>query len=273
VGFLKQGSPCFDYFFSAGAAGVVVVVVVVPGAAFAEDIGACAGAAGAACSAAGAGASSFFLQPADIARAKPRQRAKEISFFIDDITSLFFRFTVTAHCALFRHIKFGQNSRSCRRSPPGARRSSQVAALRGARPDRPETAVCQTIGSQPLFPTNLISLGSWFVKANRGQRALKKPTDCSVSFLKQGSPCFDYFFSAGAGVVVVVVVVDGAAGALAEDIGACAGAAGVVVVVVSAAGAGASSFFLQPADKARAKPRQSAKEIIFFIVVFPSFLF
>ena len=103
---------------------------------------------------------------------------------------------------------------------------------------------------------------------------LKKPTDCSVGFLKQGAPCFDYFFSAGAaGVVVVVVVVDGAAGALAEDIGACAGAAGVVVVVVSAAGAGASSFFLQPADRARAKPRQSAKEIIFFIVVFPSFVF
>jgi hypothetical protein len=104
---------------------------------------------------------------------------------------------------------------------------------------------------------------------------LKKPTDCSVGLLKQGAPCFDYFFSAGAaGVVVVVVVVDGAAGALAEDIGACAGAAGaVVVVVVSAAGAGASSFFLQPADRARAKPRQRAKEIIFFIVVFPSFVF
>ena len=73
---------------------------------------------------------------------------------------------------------------------------------------------------------------------------------------------------------MVVVVVVGAAGALAEDIGACAGAAGaVVVVVVSAAGAGASSFFLQPADRARAKPRQSAQEIIFFIVVFPSFIF
>jgi hypothetical protein len=101
--------------------------------------------------------------------------------------------------------------------------------------------------------------------------AIKKPTDCSVGFLKQGSPCFSYFFSAGAGVVVVVVV-DGAAGALAEDIGACAGAAGVVVVVVSAAGAGASSFFLQPADRARAKPRQSAKEIIFFMCSFPSFV-
>ena len=72
---------------------------------------------------------------------------------------------------------------------------------------------------------------------------------------------------------MVVVVVDGAAGALAEDIGACAGAAaGVVVVVVSAAGAGASSFFLQPADRARAKPRQSAKEIIFFMCSFPSFV-
>ena len=94
-----------------------------------------------------------------------------------------------------------------------------------------------------------------------------------MGFLKQGSPCFDYFFSAGAGVVVVVVVVDGAAGALAEDIGACAGAAGVVVVVVSAAGAGASSFFLQPADKARAKPRQSAKEISFFIDGITSLLF
>jgi hypothetical protein len=105
VGFLKQGSPCFDYFFAAGVVVVVVVVVPAAGAAFAEDIGACAGAAGAAgaaCSAAGAGAgaSSFFLQPADRASAKPRQSAKEISFFIDGITSLLFRFTVIAHCAL-----------------------------------------------------------------------------------------------------------------------------------------------------------------------------
>jgi hypothetical protein len=102
VGFLKQGSPCFDYFFSAGAVVVVVVVVPAAGAAFAEDIGACAGAAGATFSAAGAGAgaSSFFLQPADSASAKPRQSAKEISFFIDGITSLLFRFTVIAHSAL-----------------------------------------------------------------------------------------------------------------------------------------------------------------------------
>jgi hypothetical protein len=129
VGFLKQGSPCFAYFFSAGA-GVVVVVVVVPGA-FAEDIGACAGAAGAAgaaCSAAGAGASSFFLQPADMARARARQRAKEISFFIDDITSLFGRFAVGAHCALYISFKYGS--------------------------------------FPPFFPTNLIASGVLFVKAN-----------------------------------------------------------------------------------------------------------
>jgi hypothetical protein len=98
---LKQGSPVSNYFFSAGAAGVVVVVVVVV---LAEDIGACAGAAGAAgaaCSAAGAGVSSFFLQPAAKARAKARQSAKEISFFIDDITSFLFRFTITAQSAWF----------------------------------------------------------------------------------------------------------------------------------------------------------------------------
>jgi hypothetical protein len=43
------------------------------------------------------------LQPADMARARARQRAKEISFFIDDITSLFGRFTVGAHCALYSY--------------------------------------------------------------------------------------------------------------------------------------------------------------------------
>jgi len=104
-----------------------------------------------------------------------------------------------------------------------------------------------------------------FVKANRDCQTRKKPTDCSVGFLKQGSPCFDYF-AAG---VVVVVVVAGASGALAEEIGACAAGATVVVVVVSAAGAGASSFFLQPAENARARAKQSAKEIIFFIVISP----
>jgi hypothetical protein len=86
---------------------VVVVVVVVPAAgALAEDIGACAGAAGAAgaaCSAAGAGASSFFLQPAAKARASARQSAKEISFFIDDITSLLFGFTITAKSKWFSY--------------------------------------------------------------------------------------------------------------------------------------------------------------------------
>ena len=132
MGFLKQGAPCFDYFFSAGAAGVVVVVVVVDGAAgaLAEDIGACAGAAGAAgaaCSAAGAGASSFFLQPADIARAKPRQRAKEISFFIDDITSLFFRFTYTALSAIYY---YSTGTRAEREVPqPGATRKTEISSF------------------------------------------------------------------------------------------------------------------------------------------------
>jgi hypothetical protein len=37
------------------------------------------------------------------------------------------------------------------------------------------------------------------------------------------------------------------------------------------AGAGASSFFLQPAAKARARVRQSAREIIFFMVFGTSF--
>lgn len=69
----------------------------------------------------------------------------------------------------------------------------------------------------------------------------------------------DYFFSAGAG----------AAAGAAEDIGACgAGAA------ASGAGvAGASSFFLQPAAKARAITRHRANESSFFIDIITSFLF
>jgi hypothetical protein len=84
-----------------------------------------------------------------------------------------------------------------------------------------------------------------------------------VGFLKQELTVSNYLCSAGAAGV--------AAGALAEDIGACAGAAGAAGAACSAAGAGASSFFLQPAAKATARDRQSAKEISFFIDVFTPF--
>jgi hypothetical protein len=76
----------------------------------------------------------------------------------------------------------------------------------------------------------------------------------------------NYFFSAGA-----AGAASGAAGALAEDIVDCVVV--VVVVVCSPAGAGASSFFLQPAAKARARARHSAKEISFFILKYHLFPF
>ncbi len=72
-----------NYFFSAGAAWSAGA------GAWAEVMGAWAGAgAGAACSAgAGAGASSFFLQPAAKATAIARHSVRESSFFIDVFTS------------------------------------------------------------------------------------------------------------------------------------------------------------------------------------------
>jgi hypothetical protein len=82
-----------DYFFSAGAAGAAGAAAGAAGAAsgaLAEDIGFCSGAGAAAGAGAGAGASSFFLQPAVKARARTRHSAKEISFFIDVITSFLF---------------------------------------------------------------------------------------------------------------------------------------------------------------------------------------
>lgn len=66
-------------------------------------------------------------------------------------------------------------------------------------------------------------------------------------------------------VVVSVVVV------VTEDIGACGTGVASVVVVVSVVTA--SSFFLQPAAKARATTRHRANTISFFIDIITSFPF
>jgi hypothetical protein len=79
---------------------------------------------------------------------------------------------------------------------------------------------------------------------------------CRLFWSNTPKKLVNYFFSAGAAgasVVVVVVVV-----VFAVDICFCSGAG-------AGAGAGASSFFLQPAVKARARIRHRAKEISFFI--------
>lgn len=92
-----------DYFFSAGAAWSAGA------GAWAEVIGAWAGAgAGAACSAgAGAGASSFFLQPAAKATAIARHSVRESSFFIDVFTSfpLKLPFSREAHGFLTQRLR------------------------------------------------------------------------------------------------------------------------------------------------------------------------
>jgi hypothetical protein len=67
------------YFFSAGAAGASAGAAGAAGAAV--DICFCSGAGAGVAS--GAGASSFFLQPAVMAIARVRHRAKDISFLID----------------------------------------------------------------------------------------------------------------------------------------------------------------------------------------------
>jgi len=79
-------------------------------------------------------------------------------------------------------------------------------------------------------------------------------------FIQISEKLLDYFLSAGAAGAAGAEASAGAAGALAEDIGFCSGAG-----AAAGAGAGASSFFLQPAVKARARVRHKAKEISFFI--------